>query len=224
MNLTPVVSTLLLRNVPMFSLLPADQLLLLTAVLIRKPYPKNSTVIAAGDPADALYIVISGRLKVMMGDKEGREIILAFLTQGEVFGEMGLIDQAPRSATVVAVESCELLAITRADFTKCLQKNFDLTMNVIRGLVKRLREADKKIGSLALMDVCGRVARLLLEMAETVDGQKVVTKKLPKKQIAKMIGATREMVTRVMKEMETSGHIEVRAHQILLRESLALTK
>jgi CRP/FNR family cyclic AMP-dependent transcriptional regulator len=208
----------------MFSLLPGDQLLLLTQVLSRKPYPRNSTVIAAGDPADALYIVISGRLKVMMSDNEGREIILAILHQGEVFGEMGLIDQAPRSATVVAMESCELLTITRTDFTKCLQKNFDLTMNVIRGLVKRLREADKKIGSLALLDVCGRVARLLLEMAETVDGQKVVTKKLPKQQIAKMIGATREMVTRVMKEMETNGHIEVRAHQILLRDSLALTK
>ncbi len=224
MNLTPAVSTLLLRNVPMFSLLPGDQLLLLTQVVLRKPYPKNSTVIATGDPADALYIVISGRLKVMMSDKEGREIILAILHQGEVFGEMGLIDQAPRSATVVAMESCELLTITRTDFTKCLQKNFDLTMNVIRGLVKRLREADTKIGSLALLDVCGRVARLLLDMAETVDGQKVITKKLPKKQIAKMIGATREMVTRVMKDMETSGHIEVRAHQILLRESLAATK
>jgi CRP/FNR family transcriptional regulator, cyclic AMP receptor protein len=224
MNATPVVSTLLLRSVPMFSLLPGDQLLLLTQALLRKPYPKNSTVVAAGDPADALYIVISGRLKVMMNDKEGREVILAILSQGDVFGEMGLIDQAPRSATVVAIESCELLTITRADFTKCLQKNFDLTMNVIRGLVKRLREADKKIGSLALIDVCGRVARLLLEMAETVDGQKVVTRKLPKKQIAKMIGATREMVSRVMKEMEASGHIEVRAHQILLRDSLALTK
>jgi CRP/FNR family cyclic AMP-dependent transcriptional regulator len=224
MNATPVVSTLLLRSVPMFSLLPGDQLLLLTQLLLRKPYPKNSIVMAAGDPADALYIVISGRLKVMMSDKEGREIILAILRQGEVFGEMGLIDQAPRSATVVAMESSELLTITRTDFTKCLQKNFDLTMNVIRGLAKRLREADKQIGSLALLDVCGRVARLLLEMAETVDGQKVVTKKLPKKQIAKMIGATREMVTRVMKEMETNGHIEVRAHQILLRESLAATK
>jgi len=224
MNATPVVSTLLLRSVPMFSLLPGDQLLLLTEALLRKPYPKNSTVVAAGDPADALYIVISGRLKVMMNDKEGREVILAFLNQGDVFGEMGLIDQAPRSATVVAIESCELLTITRVDFTKCLQKSFDLTMNVICGLVKRLREADQKIGSLALMDVCGRVARLLMEMAETVDGQKVVTKKLPKKQIANMIGATREMVTRVMKEMETSGHIEVRAHQILLRDSLALTK
>jgi CRP/FNR family cyclic AMP-dependent transcriptional regulator len=224
MNATPAVSPLLLRNVPMFSLLPVDQLLLLTQVVLRKPYPKNSTVITAGDPADALYIVISGRLKVMMSDNEGREVILAILHQGEFFGEMGLIDQAPRSATVVTMESCELLTITRTDFTRCLQKNFDLTMNVIRGLVKRLREADKKIGSLALMDVYGRVARLLLEMAETVDGQKVVTKKLPKQQIAKMIGATREMVTRVMKEMETSGHIEVRAHQILLRESLAATK
>jgi CRP/FNR family transcriptional regulator, cyclic AMP receptor protein len=224
MNATPVVSPLLLRNVPLFSLLPVDQLLLLTQVVLRKPYPKNSTVIAAGDSADALYIVISGRVKVTMSDNEGREVILAILNQGEVFGEMGLIDQAPRSATVVAMESCELLTITRADFTKCLQKNFDLTMNVIRGLVKRLREADKNIGSLALMDVCGRVARLLMEMAETVDGQKVITKKLPKQQIAKMVGATREMVTRVMKQLETSGHIEVRAHQILLRESLALTK
>jgi len=223
MNATPVVSPLLIRNVPLFSLLRDTQLVLLTEVLLRKPYPKNSTVVAAGDPADALYIVISGRLKVIMSDKEGKEVILAILNQGDFFGEMGLIDQAPRSATVVAIDSCELLTMTRADFTKCLQNNFDLTMNVILGLVKRLREADRKIGSLALMDVCGRVARLLMEMAETVDGQKVVTK-LPKQQIAKMVGATREMVTRVMKEMETGGHIEVRAKQILLRDSLALTK
>jgi len=223
MNAAPAVSPLLIRSVPLFSLLPDAQLLLLTSVVLRKPYPKNSTVVAAGEPADALYIVISGRLKVMMSDKEGREVILAILNQGDFFGEMGLIDQAPRSATVATMESCELLVIARTDFTKCLQKNFDLTMGVIRGLVKRLREADKKIGSLALMDVCGRVARLLLDMAETVDGQKVVTKKLPKKQIAKMVGATREMVSRVMKEMETSGRIEVRGRQILLRDSLALT-
>ena len=224
MNATPVVSTLMVRSVPLFSLLPVDQLLLLTSVLSRNPFPKDSTVFVAGDPADALYIVISGRLKVVMSDKERREVILAILNPGEFFGEMGLIDQAPRSATVVTIEPCELLTITRTDFTKCLQKNFDLTMNVTRGLVKRLREADKKIGSLALMDVCGRVARLLMEMAETVDGQKVVTKKLPKQQIAKMIGASREMVSRVMKEMEASGHIEIRARQILLRDSPALTK
>ena len=224
MNATPVVSTVLLRNVPLFSMLPEGQLQLLTQVLSRKPYPKNSTVIAAGDPTDAMYIVVSGRLKVVMSDKEGQEVILAILNQGEYFGEMGLIAQAPRSATVTTIEPCELLTITRADFTKCLQGNFDLTMNVIRGLVKRLREADKKIGSLALMDVYGRVARLLLEMAETIDGQKVITKKLTKRDIAKMIGASREMVSRVMKELQASGRIEVRAREILLRDSLALTR
>ena len=224
MNVTPVVSIVLLRNVPLFSMLPEGQLQLLTRVLSRKAYPKNSTIIAAGDPTDAMYIVVSGRLKVVMSDKEGQEVILAILNQGEYFGEMGLIAQAPRSATVTTIEPCELLTITRADFTKCLQGNFDLTMNVIRGLVKRLREADKKIGSLALMDVYGRVARLLLEMAETIDGQKVVTKKLTKRDIAKMIGASREMVSRVMKELQTSGRIEVRGRQILLRDSLVLTR
>jgi len=224
MNVTPVVSIVLLRNVPLFSMLSEGQLQLLTRVLSRKAYPKNSTIIAAGDPTDAMYIVVSGRLKVVMSDKEGQEVILAILNQGEFFGEMGLIAQAPRSATVTTIEPCELLTITRADFNKCLQGNFDLTMNVIRGLVKRLREADKKIGSLALMDVYGRVARLLLEMAETIDGQKVITKKLTKRDIAKMIGASREMVSRVMKELQTSGRIEVRAGEILLRDSLALTR
>ena len=224
MNVTPVVSIVLLRNVPLFSMLSEVQLQLLTQVLSRKAYPKNSTIIAAGDPTDAMYIVVSGRLKVVMSDKQGQEVILAILSQGEFFGEMGLIAQAPRSATVTTIEPCELLTITRADFNKCLQGNFDLTMNVIRGLVKRLREADKKIGSLALMDVYGRVARLLLEMAETIDGQKVITKKLTKRDIAKMIGASREMVSRVMKELQTSGRIEVRAGEILLRDSLVLTR
>ena len=118
------VSTLLLRNVPLFSALPEGQLTLLTRVVGRKSYPRNSTIINAGDPTDALYIVISGRLKVMMSDDEGREVILAILGQGEFFGEMGLIDEAPRSATVIAIEPCELLTINKMDFKKCLAENF----------------------------------------------------------------------------------------------------
>ena len=154
------VSTLLLRNVPLFSQLPEGQLALLTRVVGRKAFPRSSTIIAAGDPTDSLYIVISGRLKVMMSDDEGREVILAILGSGEFFGEMGLVDDAPRSATVIAIEPCELLTISKADFKKCLAENFDICMGVMRGLVKRLRDADRKIGSLALMDVYGRVARL----------------------------------------------------------------
>ena len=218
------VSTLLLRNVPLFAALPESQLQLLTRVVGRKSHPRNSTIIAAGDPTDALYIVISGRLKVMMSDDEGREVILAILNQGEFFGEMGLIDEAPRSATVIAIEPCELLTINKLDFKKCLQENFDICTAVMKGLVKRLREADKKIGSLALMDVYGRVARLLLDMSETVNGQKMVTKRLPKQDIAKMIGASREMVCRVMKDLQTSGYIEVKAGSIFLREAMLMSE
>jgi len=177
---------------------------------------------AGGDPTDSLYIVLSGRLKVMMSDSEGKEVILAILGPGEFFGEMGLIDDEPRSATVISIEPCELLSIAKRDFKKYMAENFDMTMAVMRGLVKRLREADRKIGSLALLDVYGRVARLLLDMAENVDGEKVVTKRLPKQDIAKMIGASREMVSRVMKDLQTGGYIEMRGSTIVLRDTIML--
>ncbi len=216
------VSTLLLRNVALFSQLPEPQLALLTRVVGRKSFTRSSTIIAAGDPSDALYIVISGRLKVMMSDDEGREVILAILGPGEFFGEMALLDDETRSATVIAIEPCELLSIAKSDFKRCLAENMEISMGVMRGLVKRLREADRKIGSLALMDVYGRVARLLLEMSEDVNGQKVVCKRLPKQDIAKMIGASREMVSRVMKDLQTSGYIEVRSGSIFLRENISM--
>ena len=214
------VSTLLLRNVPLFSVLPEGQLALLTSLVGRKSFPRGTTIISAGDTTDSLFVIISGRLKVMMSDDEGREVILAMLNPGEFFGEMGLIDDHPRSATVVALEACELLSLSKRDFKKCLQDNFELAMTVMRGLVRRLREADKKIGSLALMDVYGRVARLLLEMAENVEGQKIVTRKLAKQDIAKMIGASREMVSRVMKDLQEGGYIEARGNTILIRDSI----
>ena len=216
----PSVSTLLLRNVPLFVTLPDSQLALLTSVVSRRSYPRGTTVIAAGDSTDSLYVVISGRLKVMMSDDEGREVILSMLGPSEYFGEMALIDDSPRSAGVITVQPCELLVLAKRDFKKCVAENFEMSMTLMRGLVKRLREADRKIGSLALMDVYGRVARLLLEMSEKVDGQQVVTRKVAKQDIAKMIGASREMVSRVMKDLQTGGYIEVRGNSMYLRENL----
>ena len=105
---------------------------------------------------------------------------------------------------------------------RCLADNFDMAMTVMRGLVKRLRDADNQIGSLALMDVFGRVARLLLETAEVVDGEKVVTRKLSKQDIARMIGASREMVSRVMKHLQEAGYIELRADTIVIRDTIPL--
>ena len=216
------VSTTVLKSVPLFASFPDEQLRMLVTVVTRRSAPRASVIMAAGDQIDSLYIVISGRLKVMMGDAEGKEVILSLIGPGEFFGEMGLIDDAPRSASVVTIEPCELLSISKRDFKKCLQENFEMSMAVMRGLVRRLREADRKIGSLALLDVYGRVARLLLDMSEEVNGQKVVAKRLPKQDIAKMIGASREMVSRVMKDLQMGGYIEMRGSTIVLRDTIML--
>jgi CRP/FNR family transcriptional regulator, cyclic AMP receptor protein len=216
------VSTILLRNVPLFAGLDEDQLKVLVRAIVRRSFARSVAIINAGDPTDSLYIVISGRLKVLMSDAQGREVILAILGPGEFFGEMGLLDDSPRSASVVTLEPCELLTISKTAFKHSLSENFDLSLIVMRGLVKRLREADQKIGSLALMDVYGRVARLLLEMAEDVNGEKVIVKKLSKQDIAKMIGASREMVSRVMKDLHLGGYIEVRGRSLVLRDHILL--
>jgi len=216
------VSTTVLRTVPLFAGFPDEQLRMLAAVVTRRNVPRGTIVIVEGDPTDSLYIIIAGRLKVMMSDTEGKEVILAMLGPGEYFGEMGLIDDSPRSATVMAVEPCELIVVTKREFKKILSENFDMAETVMRGLVRRLREADRKIGSLALLDVYGRVARLLLDMAEPVNGQKIVTKRLPKQDIAKMIGASREMVSRVMKDLQLGGYIEMQGSKILLRDKILL--
>ena len=217
------VSTTLLRNVPLLSVLDEHELALLARVVSRKSFARGSLILAAGDPTDSLYILISGRIKVFMSDLEGKEVILAILGPNEFFGEMGLIDDSPRSANVVALEACELVCISKPDFKRCLAENLDMAMTVMRGLVKRLRAADNQIGSLALMDVFGRVARLLLDTAEVVDGEKVVTKKLSKQDIARMIGASREMVSRVMKHLQAAGYIEVRGDTIVIRDNILLS-
>src|SRR2546428_5899687 len=111
----------------------------------------------------------------MMRASDGKEVILSILGPGEFFGEMGLIDDEPRSASVVTIEPCELLSISKRDFKKCLLENSEMSMAVMRGLVRRLREADRKIRSLALLAGYGRVARLLLDMAAHGHGEKVVT-------------------------------------------------
>jgi CRP/FNR family cyclic AMP-dependent transcriptional regulator len=216
------VSTAVLKSVPLFASFPDEQLRALAALVTRRSAPRSSLIMAAGDATESLYVVISGRLKVMMGDAEGKEVILSLIGPGEFFGEMGLIDDSPRSASVIAIEPCELLSLSRRDFKKFMAENFDMTMAVMKGLVRRLREADRKIGSLALLDVYGRVARLLIDMSENVNGQKIVTKRLPKQDIAKMIGASREMVSRVMKDLQMGGYIEMRGSTIVVRDTIML--
>jgi len=213
------VSTTVLKSMPMFATFSQEQLNALVSMVTRRNAPRGSSVMREGEPTDCLYIVMSGRLKVTMGEADGKETILSIIGAGEFFGEMGLIDDNPRSASVVAVEPAELLAVTKRAFRKCLDENSNLAMAVMRVLVRRLREADRRIGSLAMLDVYGRVARLLLDMSETVNGEKVVTRRITKQDMARMVGASREMVSKVMKDLQINGYIDVRGSTIVLRDT-----
>ena len=186
--------------------------------------PRHTVVLHAGDRTDNIYFVLSGALKVQVSDEEGREVILSLLGPGELFGEMGVLDDHPRSATVLAVETSEVVMIGQAEFKRCLAENPNVSLFIMRNLTKRLRVADRTIESLALLDVYGRVARLLLESAETVDGRKVVTHKISKQDIAKMIGASREMVSRVMRDLTAQGLIHEQDGQLILVDLAAFRR
>ena len=211
-----------LKNVPLFSSFTDQQLAALLPAVQHRRFPRGSYVIRAGEETDALYIILAGRAKVLIPDNDGNEVILSMIGPNEFFGEMGLLDDLPRSASVETLEACEMLRISRGAFLNCLKDNFEAAMLIIRNLVKRLREADRKIESLALIDVYGRVARLLIELAQPVDGQWIIEKAPPKQEIARMIGASREMVSRVVKDLHDKGVIraEKRKIYILDRQSM----
>lgn len=208
MAATPIgLSLVVLRNIPLFSGLDEGELERLSRVSARRRAERGEFIVRAGESTDSLYVLLSGRAKVTNSDEEGREIILAFLGAGEFFGEMGLLDGSPRSADVVAQEACELLVLGKEEFQRCLKDNFKVALRLMQMLVQRLREADRKIESLALLDVYGRVARLLLEMSQVEEGRRVVRKKVSKQDMARMIGASREMVSKVIRDLENSGYI-----------------
>ena len=214
----------ILKSVPLFSSFTDSQLGQLLSCVQHRSYPRNAFILRAGEETDALYIILSGRVKVLIPDEEGHEVILSVIGPHEFFGEMGLLDELPRSASVETLESCDMLRLSKAGFTGILKDNFELAMLIMRNLVRRLREADRKIESLALIDVYGRVARLLIDLAENMDGKWIVERAPPKQEIARMIGASREMVSRVVKDLQKKGLIRAEKRRIYVLDKQSMQK
>ncbi len=199
----------LIRRVPLFSMLTADQAQAIADSVSKRRFRRGELVVEQGRKSNALFILLNGRARVLTSDSRGREVILAVLESGDYVGEMSLIDNEPHSATVRAEVQTDMLVLARADFQRCLPEHSTLSYAILRGLVRRLRHADRQIESLALLDVYGRVARTLLEMAETgADGAQIIRHKVSRQDMAKVVGASREMVSRVMKDLEERGVIE----------------
>lgn len=199
----------LLRRVPLFSLLTVAQAEVISGAVIKRRFKRGEALVEQGQKSNALFILLTGRARVVTSDSRGREVILASLAQGDYLGEMSIIDNEPHSATVRAEVQTDVLMLGRAEFARCLTENASMSLVVMRGLVKRLRHADRKIESLALLDVYGRVAHALLDFAVAdAQGQLLIKEKISRQDLAKMVGASREMVSRVMKDLEERGFIE----------------
>ena len=199
----------LLRRVPLFSLLTVAQAEVISGAVIKRRFKRGEALVEQGQKSNALFILLTGRARVVTSDSRGREVILATLAQGDYLGEMSIIDNEPHSATVRAEVATDVLMLGRAEFARCLTENASMSLVVMRGLVKRLRHADRKIESLALLDVYGRVAHALLDFAVAdAQGQLLIKEKISRQDLAKMVGASREMVSRVMKDLEERGFIE----------------
>ena len=218
-----IISNLdLIRRVPLFSLLPNPQLELLADAVSKRRFKRGENLVEQGEHSGALFILLSGHARVVMSNELGREVILARVGQGDCIGEMSLIDGEAHSATVSAEVQVDALVLGRGAFSQCLASSSLLAEAVMRALVQRLRSADRKIESLALLDVYGRVARTLIEMADrTPEGQLIIADKISRQDVAKSVGASREMVSRVMKEFGERDYLEERLDgSILIHDHL----
>ncbi|HHM04259.1 MAG TPA: Crp/Fnr family transcriptional regulator [Gammaproteobacteria bacterium] len=192
----------------------------LTARAQLRSYPKNAILVTEGDETDSLFIIKSGRVKIYLSDEEGREMILNIQGPGDYFGEVALLDGAPRSSSAMALENCELYVIKKREFEQFLLHHPEVALQVIKGLTQRLRTLTDNVRNIALKDVYGRIVAVLNKMAEEDKGLRVIRQRLTHKDIAAMVGSSREMVSRIFKELSNGGYLASDKHGIIIKKKL----
>jgi CRP-like cAMP-binding protein len=211
----------LLKQVSIFSALPQDAIADLSRHVWQKTAEPGSVIVSHEEPGDTLFVIGSGKVKVVLYGETGREIILSILRTGDFFGEMALLDRQPRSANVVAVEESLLLGLDRDAFQAHLTAHPSTSLGILAEMSRRLRHADEVIGNLALLDVYARVARIIRDLAqkqgESVDGGLLIKERPTQQEIAGLIGTSRETVSRALSDFARRGLLEMSGKQILVR-------
>ena len=195
--------------------LPQPLLDKIAAVATVRTFPKRVIIVTEGDETDSLYIVLSGKARVYVADDKGREVQLNQLAAGEYFGEV-TFDGGPRSASVMAIEECRCAVVKKSELTSFLERQPELSLHIMRKLARRVRDLTENVRSLALMDVYGRVARLLLELAEQKEGKLVIDEPLTHKDIAARVGASREMISRIFSDLADGGYVRKEDGQLVI--------
>lgn len=205
----------LLKQISLFCDLTDSEIKAIAGHGVIKHAPRNSVLMRQGDKPHALYVVLSGKVRVMVCGDDGKELVLGNLGPREYFGELALIDGEPRSATVTAVEDSELGIISKADFVNCLGSTPEIAISLMRALSKRIRDLNDNLRDFALLDVQGRVDRLLRRLALQQNGE-LITEPITQLEIAAMVGASREMVSRVLNNLKADEVIDMRGKAIAI--------
>jgi CRP/FNR family transcriptional regulator, cyclic AMP receptor protein len=206
------------RNAAVLTYLNEEELRALSAQGIIKNFPKNTVIVSEGDETDSLYIIISGRVRVFVSDEDGREIVLGTQGPGEYFGEM-VLDGGPRSASVMTLDASRFAVIPKSKFREFLLSHPGFSLHLIEKLIRRTRVLTENVKSLALMDVYGRVARLLLDLAVAENGAFVIEEKLTQQDIASRVGASREMISRILKDLTAGGYVSIDKRRITIHKT-----
>lgn len=214
---SPPVPPADLTKIPLFAGLSEEQLRALAERTVPRAFPKNAIVINEGDLSDSLYLILSGKVKVYLGDESGKELILDIKGPGQYFGEM-VLDERARSATVMTLEASQFAMLSRAEFVAVLLKHPEISLKLIRNLIRVARGLNENVRSLAMLDVYGRVARVLLELAVEKDGRLVI-EKLTQKDIANRVGASREMINRILRDLSQGGYVSMEGGRITIHKT-----
>lgn len=211
----------MLHRVHLFDELADEETDTLTAHSATRVYPPNAILLNEGDLASSLFVLLEGKVKVYVSDEDGREAILNIMGPGEYFGELSLVDDAPCSASVMTITPVRVMSITKTDFRDCLKQHPEMSVNLIAALIKQVRGLTSSIKNLSLNDVYGRVAHTLQELStEKEDGVRVVEQKLTHQDIANIVGSSREMVSRILKDLTRGGYLSIENRIITINRKL----
>ncbi|MBI3055991.1 MAG: Crp/Fnr family transcriptional regulator [Betaproteobacteria bacterium] len=208
-----------LKNIPLFAGLPDSDLQAIVRKAVLKSYEKNAIVVTEGEFTKSLYVILSGRIKVYLDDENGKELVLDSKGPGEYFGEM-VLDEGPRSASVVTTEPSTFAVIATAVFKDLLVKHPEIALIVIKNLIRMARGLDENVRSLAMLDVYGRVSRMLLDLAVEQKGMLVIPEKLTQREMANRVGTSREVINRILRDLTAGGYIRVEDKTIIINKPL----
>lgn len=210
----------MLDKVSLFEGLSQTQLDKLTERAATRSYPRGAIVINEGDEAGTLFVVVTGSLKVYLSDEAGKEVILSTLGPGEHFGELALFDDTPRSASVATLEACRLMLVQKSVLRELILTEPEAAMHMLRGLATRIRKLTENVRALALLDVFGRLVHTLEELSVEKDGVRVVEPRPTQQELASRIGASREMVSRILTDLVRGGYIALEDKRLIIRKKI----